>query len=1153
VQFNYTVGNSTNLASQAIGVTSNGGAITYTATAASAIGWLAVTPGSATTPTGVTASVNASALTNLAPGTYPGTITLASSGATVSPVTVNATLVVSAALAPATDSFTFAYLIGGSVPASQQVTITSSGAALTPPSQLGFTAVAASTGGWLSVTPLSGTTLQTLTVSVTPGSLTANTYTGSITVTSAGAANSPVVYPVTLTVSASPSLIATPSSLSASYTVGGSVPTLPTVAITTNGSSPLTGVSVSTSTPWLSVSENSATTPATMTVSLVQANIPTTAGPYTGSITIASTVPGVSPLNYPVFLTVSAQPTISAAPTTMSFTGQVNGSNPVAQILSVTSTNGSVSFTAAAASTGGWLSVSSPSGPTNTTVQVSVNTKGLAVGPYSGTVTITSPGATGSPITIPISLTVTALPVLITTPTTLTFNYLTGSPAPAGQSVAVTTSNNASAAYTVTAAVVSGGSNWLQVSPPSGASPGSFLASFVPGSLTAGTYTGTITVSAPGFTSATVAVTVVVTQPKATIQVTGSAVFVLPNSSPPVTNTLAISSSDGSAQPFTIAEGASTANWLTLSATSGTTPANIKLTANPAGLTPGIYVITLTVNMPALPVSTKTILAQLSVTGSNLAASPAMLTFSYQPGVPLASQTISLTPASGSGTVTLSSVAANVGWLKVTPATSAPATLTVSINTGALTPGTLTGDIEVTAAGSPVVSLQIPVTITVAGTPQLTAAPASLAFAYQTGGAAPATLSIALASGTVPVTFGVTSPGNWLQLSPVRGTTPATIVVTANPAGLPPGTYGGNIAVSTFGVTNPVSIPVTLTITGAPQLTVAPTQLFFAYPIGGTAPAAQTLTLSGNDGPLAFTASAGSLWLGVTPSSGTTPATLAVSVNPAGLAVGTYNGTINITQAGSVAPQLILVTLQVGSGGPTPTIAGVINAASGVVGTVAPGMAISIFGTSLGPATGVGFAAPPEGGTVATLLGGTEVLFDGTPVPLLFTLAGQVNALAPFELAGKTSTVVKVVSNGVTSAGMTLPVVPAEPGLFTANATGKGEGAILNQDGSVNSATNPAAAGSTIQIFGTGGGVTVPPSTDGALNPLTSTGALALATTATVGGQKATVTYAGPAPNLVSGIIQVNVTLPSGTPSGNVPVVVQVGTVSSQTVTVAVQ
>jgi uncharacterized protein (TIGR03437 family) len=125
---------------------------------------------------------------------------------------------------------------------------------------------------------------------------------------------------------------------------------------------------------------------------------------------------------------------------------------------------------------------------------------------------------------------------------------------------------------------------------------------------------------------------------------------------------------------------------------------------------------------------------------------------------------------------------------------------------------------------------------------------------------------------------------------------------------------------------------------------------------------------------------------------------------------------------------------------------------------------------------------------------------------------------------------------------MTLPVVPAEPGLFAANASGKGEGAILNQDGiTINSASNPAAAGSTIQLFGTGGGVTVPPSIDGALNPMSSTGALALVTTATVGGQPATVLYAGPAPNLVSGIIQINVTLPSGTPSGNVPVIVTIG------------
>jgi len=1171
ITFNYTIGSAGVPAAQPIAVTSNGAAITYTATAASSISWLLVSPASATTPTGVTASVNQSALTNLAPGQYSGTITLASTGASNSPVTINATLVVSAALVSSSNSFAFTSVFAGSAPPIQTLTISSNSA-----TQLSFTAVANGVSGattWLSVSAPSGPTPQTLNISVSPGSLPASTtpYSGSITITSAQAGNSPLVIPVTLTVTSTPGLTTSPSSLSASYTLGGSVPTLPTVTIGTDGSTPLTGVSVSTVTPWLKASVNQSTTPAIMTVSLVQASIPTTPGSYSGSITISSTSAGVTSVNYPVTLTVLAQPVIAVSPMMLTFTGQVSGANPAAQPLSVTSINGSVTFTAAAASTGGWLSVSAPTGPTNTTVQVSVNTKGLAVGPYTGSVTITSPQASGSPQVVTVSLNVTALPVLITTPTALSFNYTTGSAAPAGQSVAVSTSNGASAAFTVSASTTSNGS-WLQVSPSAGNSPASFVASFVPGSLTAGTYTGTITVSATGFTSTSVPVTVVVTQPKAVIQVTGSAVFTLANSAAPVTNTLAISSSDGSAQAFTITEGSSpNSAWLTLSATSGTTPANIRLTATPTGLAPGIYVIPLTVTMPALPVPTKTIMAQLTVTGSNLEASPSMLTFAYQLGLPLpATQTVSLTAASGTGSVSLTSITANVGWLRVSPASSVPAVLQVSINPAALTVGTLTGDILVTTVGSPFVSLQIPVTITVTAAPQFTATPASLAFTYQPGGALPVAQSVAFASGSVPLNFTATSPGNWLQVSPLRGTTPASVTVTANPAGLAAGTYGGTINVNTFGVSNSLAIPVTLTIAGAPQLSIAPSQLFFAAPIGGSTPAPQTLAVTG------YTAASSSAWLAVTPTSGTASSTaaasLSVSVKLTGLAVGTYIGAIDITPAGSAQTLTVVVTLQVGSGGPTPTITAAINAASGITGTVVPGMAVSIFGANLGPQTGVGFAAPPEGGTVAITLAGTEVLFDGAPAPVLFTMAGQVNALAPFELVGKTSTVVEVVYNGVTSAGTTLAVEPAEPGLFTANASGKGQGAILNQDGTVNSASNPAAAGSTIQLFGTGGGVTIPPSTDGALNPLTSTGALALGTTATVGGLPATVYYSGPAPNLVSGIFQIDVTLPSGTPSGNVPVVVTVVCpaaplpvpaacagfpsgygASSQTITVAVQ
>ena len=640
--------------------------------------------------------------------------------------------------------------------------------------------------------------------------------------------------------------------------------------------------------------------------------------------------------------------------------------------------------------------------------------------------------------------------------------------------------------------------------------------------------------------------------------------FTLANTAAPAAGTLTVVASDGSALPFTVTAAPANFNWLTFTPTSGVTPATIKLTANPAGLIPGIYVTPLIVKSGSLSL---TVPAQLTITGSNLAASPNMLTFNYQPALPFpAPQTISLTTITG-GSVALASVTTDAGWLSVTPASSAPAMLQVSVNPGLLAVGTYSGDVLVKGVGSPNTSLDIPVTLTVGAAPRLTATPASLAFNYQIGGAAPAPQSFAVAAtGGVPVNFTATSPGIWLQLSPQTGTTPGSVLVTANPAGLAAGTYGGTINVTSPGAANSAPVAVTLTVTGVPQLSIGPSQLTFAAPVGGPTPAPQTLTVTSANGPLAFTAAAGSVWLGVTPTSGTTPAALSVSVNATGLANGTYNGTINITPAGSALPELVLVTLHVGSTGPgitTPTIVGVINAASGAAGTVAPGMAVSIFGSALGPQTGIPWTAPPLDGTAATTLGGTQVLFDGTPVPLLYSANGQVNALAPFELAGKASTVLTVSYNGQTSAGMVLPVVAGEPGLFTADATGKGQGAILDQNFDVNGASNPAAAGSAIMLFGTGGGVTVPPSTDGTYNPISTTGALALTTTATIGGQPATVLYAGPAPGLIAGIFQINLTIPSGTPSGNAAVIVTLAcpaaspancsTASSQTVTVAVQ
>ncbi|MGA2132917.1 MAG: putative Ig domain-containing protein [Bryobacteraceae bacterium] len=780
---------------------------------------------------------------------------------------------------------------------------------------------------------------------------------------------------------------------------------------------------------------------------------------------------------------------------------------------------------------------------------------GLTLIASSGTIsgTPTTAGASSFTVTLKDSASGTAtasLSITIITPLSITTSALAG--------------GSPGVPYSTTLAATGGTppySNWIISSgalPPGltlSASTG--VISGTPSTATGSPFAFTVQVSDSASNTATKAFTLTISTGH--LIVTPSPInFALSSTSAPTSTTFTVTASDGSAQAFTIAEGASNTSWLKLSATSGTTPATITATANAAGVVPGYYTIVLTFNAPGLGTPTATDYVELTVSGSNLSASPSMLTFTFQPGGAIpAAQTIALSTVNGT-TVALGSVTTDVQWLQVTSAVSAPATLTVTVSPGSLAAGTYSGDVVVKAVGSSVTAFDIPVILTVNAEPALTLAPTTMAFSYQIGGSAPAAQTFTVSTGAATLTYSAASPGNWLQLSPSHGTTPGAVTVTAVPTGLAAGTYTGTINVSAIGASNGATVVVTLTITGQSVLTITPSTLAFTAPVGGPAPAPQTLMLGSSGGAIGFTAAAGSAWLSVSPASGTTPASLAVSVNPAGLTAGTYTGTVNLTAAGSSVPQMVIVTLTVGTV-TEPTILGVINAASGAVGKVAPGMAISIFGTDLGPSTGVSFAAPPTGGTVATTLGGTQVLFDGTPVPVLFAWANQVNALVPFELASKVggpnaNTVLQVVYGGQTSAGDSLPVVATLPGLFAANGAGSGEGSILNQDSSINSTSNPAAAPSIIQLFGTGGGVTNPASIDGALNPLTSTGELVAAVTVTIGGQNAPVSYAGPAPGLVGGIFQVNAMIPSGTASGPQPVVVMVGGVVSQTgLTVAVQ
>jgi uncharacterized protein (TIGR03437 family) len=221
--------------------------------------------------------------------------------------------------------------------------------------------------------------------------------------------------------------------------------------------------------------------------------------------------------------------------------------------------------------------------------------------------------------------------------------------------------------------------------------------------------------------------------------------------------------------------------------------------------------------------------------------------------------------------------------------------------------------------------------------------------------------------------------------------------------------------------------------------------------------------------------------------------------------------------------------------------------------TVAPGEIVSIFGRDLGPAN----LAPARlkiPGFLDTVLEGTRVLFDDLEAPLIFTRADQVSAVVPYGVSTKTTVSLRVVYRTVVSVPAVLRVAPSLPGVFTADASGSGQAAVINQDGSLNSATNPGPKGSIVTLFATGEGQTNPPGVDGmlAISPFPAPALPVIVGIANIGAE---VLYSGPVPGLTSGLMQINARIPDDAPSGpRVPLVIRVGEAFSQLgVTIAVR
>jgi uncharacterized protein (TIGR03437 family) len=237
-----------------------------------------------------------------------------------------------------------------------------------------------------------------------------------------------------------------------------------------------------------------------------------------------------------------------------------------------------------------------------------------------------------------------------------------------------------------------------------------------------------------------------------------------------------------------------------------------------------------------------------------------------------------------------------------------------------------------------------------------------------------------------------------------------------------------------------------------------------------------TVLVDGSDVSAAGIAFAGgsSVWMAGPTQQADPPITPGAFTPPGGLHAGpqpgAYLGEANFSASQAATPQIACVT---------------DNANEARVGVVAPGQLLTLFGTGLGPAAGV---TATNGFT--TSLAGVTVTFDAEPAALLYVSSSQINVAVPLakpyfnSQGGQNFTVMQVSVNGAAGQSRALPVVPSNPTLFgdlsgTVSSCTVGDityyGAYIavavNADGTFNSCSHPARAGTAISLLVNGLGV----------------------------------------------------------------------------------
>jgi len=239
--------------------------------------------------------------------------------------------------------------------------------------------------------------------------------------------------------------------------------------------------------------------------------------------------------------------------------------------------------------------------------------------------------------------------------------------------------------------------------------------------------------------------------------------------------------------------------------------------------------------------------------------------------------------------------------------------VSVVVDPSGLSPGTYTGNINITSNGGDVT---VPVTLTISSQALLRVEPTSLTFTYQSG-VGPSDILTVYNDGNGLLTFNATPDVTWLSVSPSSGDVAegesTAVSVVVDPSGLSPGTYTGNINITSNG--GDVTVPVTLNIVEAPVLTISPDTFDVTMKTDEPSTSLMTTISLLNDltGGMTWNASSDASWLTISPTSGPSNMTTTATITITGaLAVGEYTGHITVTADGAEgSPAVITVNLSV--------------------------------------------------------------------------------------------------------------------------------------------------------------------------------------------------------------------------------------------------